>query len=283
MRDIAEAPAPALRFAGVAKSFGGAGAVCDVSFSVLPGEFVALLGPSGAGKSTILRIAAGLVQPEAGEVEVLGRIVTRLKGGEMKRFRRRAGLVYQQFNLAGRLSCLDNVLIGRLAAVPFWRVALRRFASADRQAALGALDRVGLLPQAYQRADTLSGGQQQRAAIARVLAQNADIILADEPVSSLDPETAVRVLGLLRDVGRERGLAVLCVLHQVDLARRFADRIIGIRTGRVVTDKPAALFGADDFRAVFQSNTGGSARGDGFPEDHIQDFHACLDRTLDRA
>ena len=159
-----------------------------------------------------------------------------LTARDLRETRRTIGLVFQQFNLIGRLNALDNVLLGRLGSAPTWRVLSRRFAAADRQAALAALDHVGLLDRAYQRADKLSGGQQQRVAIARVLAQQAEIILADEPVSSLDPGSAHTVLGVLQRVARDYGKAILCSLHQTDLARRYADRIIGLRDGRLCFD-----------------------------------------------
>ena len=161
------------------------------------------------------------------------------------------GLIFQQFNLIRRLSALDNVLVGRLGHVETWRVLLHLFPRADRQLALEALDRVGMLPFASQRADSLSGGQQQRVAIARALAQQSRFVLADEPVASLDPESAKSVLSILRDIARERMIAVLVSLHQVDFALRYADRVIGLRAGRMIADRPAATFADIDHRAIF--------------------------------
>ena len=237
------APAgPVLLLEGVSKRYGGTAALDQVSLAVEAGEIVVLLGPSGAGKSTLFRCVTGLVRPDDGEIRVLGTRLNGLSRRDLRGLRRSIGLVFQQFNLIGRLSALKNVLAGRLGELPFWRVALRAFPQADRQRALASLDAVGLLERAYQRADSLSGGQQQRVAIARALTQEAQIILADEPVSSLDPETARTVLSLLTQLGRERGIAVVCSLHQVELARRFADRIVGLRGGRVVfTGRPEAL------------------------------------------
>jgi phosphonate transport system ATP-binding protein len=161
------------------------------------------------------------------------------------------GLIFQQFNLIGRLSALDNVLAGRLGHVSTWRVIARAFPARDRQLALAALDRVGLLDKAYQRADSLSGGQQQRVAIARVLAQEARLVLADEPVSSLDPASAEIVLATLRDVAAASGIAVVCALHQVDYARRFCDRLVALDKGRLVLDVPARAFDAGAFERLY--------------------------------
>jgi phosphonate transport system ATP-binding protein len=220
----------------VSKAYGAVRALDGVSLSVGPGEFAALLGPSGAGKSTIFRCLTRLASVDRGSVEVQGRDLQNLFGAGLRDTRRSIGLIFQQHNLIGRLSAMDNVLTGRLAGIPTWRVLGRRFPAADRQAALSCLDRVGLLDKAYTRADALSGGQQQRVAIARVLAQQGQVILADEPVASLDPESARHVLATLRSVARDQGIAVLCSLHQVELAREFADRLIGLKAGRIVFD-----------------------------------------------
>lgn len=228
-----------LVLADVGKIYGDAPALSDVSFSIPAGAFVVLLGPSGAGKSTIFRCVTGLTQPDTGSIDVAGAKINTLSGRPLREARRNIGLIFQQFNLIGRLTAIKNVLGGRLGHAPAWRVILRLFARQDRQLALANLDRVGLLDKAYQRADSLSGGQQQRVAIARVLTQESQIILADEPVSSLDPDSSETVLGILKGISRERGIAVLCSLHQVDLARRYADRIIGLRGGRIVYDGPA--------------------------------------------
>ena len=243
--------APSLILDGVGKRYGANLVLDDVSFSVAPGEFVALLGPSGAGKSTLFRCVTRLVTPEHGTVRVLGRDMAPLTGGELRRARRDVGLIFQQFNLIARMSALDNVLAGRLGHAATWRVVLRRFTPADRQLALAALDRVGLLALAGQRADSLSGGQQQRVAIARVLTQQARLVLADEPVSSLDPQSAENVLGVLRGIARENNIAVVCALHQVELARRFADRVVALRGGRKLLDAEAAAFDAAAFQALY--------------------------------
>ncbi len=248
--------APALRLRQLSKRFGDTVAVDRVSFDVEPGQVVALLGPSGSGKSTIFRCISMLARPEDGDVEVLGAAMGQLKGRRLREQRRFIGLIFQQFNLIGRLSALDNVLAGRLGAVSTLRASLRAFSDADRQLALAALDRVGLLEKAYQRADSLSGGQQQRVAIARVIAQQSRIILADEPVASLDPASADNVLSLLRSVAQERGITVLCSLHQVDLARRFADRIIAMKQGRLALDVGAASLSTAELTNIYGTAEG---------------------------
>lgn len=240
----------------VTKRYGTTLALDDVSFVVDPGEFVALLGPSGAGKSTLFRCVTRLVAPDAGVVRVLGRDMSALGGQELRLARRDVGLIFQQFNLIGRLSAMDNVLAGRMGHASTLRVMLRQFTRVDRQLALAALDRVGLLERAGQRADSLSGGQQQRVAIARVLAQQARLLLADEPVSSLDPQSAENVLGILRNIARETGIAVVCALHQVDLARRYADRVVALRGGRKLLDVSVNAFDQNAFRELYGAYPG---------------------------
>jgi phosphonate transport system ATP-binding protein len=187
---------------------------------------VALLGPSGAGKTTLLRCVARLTDPDAGEIVAAGHPMHRLHGRALRSARRDIGFVFQQFNLVRRRSAIDNVLGGRLAAVPLWRIVIGQYGIADRRDAYAALERVGLLDHAAQRADQLSGGQQQRVAIARAVVQKSKILLADEPVASLDPDSAEGVLTLLRDIMREHRMTVLCSLHQPLLARRFADSTV---------------------------------------------------------
>ena len=223
-------------------------ALTDVSLTVRPGEFVAVLGPSGAGKTTLFRCLTGLTRPDAGAVWIEDRDLCRLRGRALRAARRELALIFQQFNLIRRLTALQNVLAGRLAQCPTWRVLARRFPRADRQLALACLDAVGLLDRAHARADQLSGGQQQRVAIARALAQEARVILADEPVASLDPESATTVLETLRAVART-GVAVVASLHQTHLAMTYADRVVALRAGRVVEDAPAASL---DERAIEQ-------------------------------
>ena len=202
----------------------------NFSLAAEPGEFVALLGPSGAGKTTLLRCVARLADPDGGEIFAAGHPMHLLLGRALRQARREIGFVFQQFNLVRRRSAIGNVLAGRLGAVPLWRVVAGRYGVEDRKSAHAALERVGLLPLATQRADRLSGGEQQRVAIARALVQRSKILLADEPVASLDPDTAESVLSLLRDIVREHRMTVLCSLHQPLLAHRFADRTCQLET-----------------------------------------------------
>jgi len=227
-----------LEVAGLAKAYEGKSAIEGIGFKVRAGEFVAVLGPSGAGKTTLFRCMTGLLTPDRGTVRNGDRDVMQLRGRE----RRHVAVVFQQFNLINRLSALDNVLAGRLGHVAAWRGWSRRFERSDRLLALDCLDRVGLLDQAGQRADTLSGGQQQRVAIARALAQQPDAIVADEPVASLDPKIGSGILDLLREICHRDGVAVVCSLHQMHLARTYADRIVGLANGRIVVDMTAASF-----------------------------------------
>jgi phosphonate transport system ATP-binding protein len=218
-----------IRVSGLRKAFDGVAVLDDVSLYVEPGEIVALLGPSGAGKTTLFRCLTRLLKPDAGDMWIAGHPIHRLEGAGLARARRDVGHVFQQFNLVRRLSALDNAAAGRLATAPLWRVIARRSSHVDQALASAALKRVGLSAQVQQRADQLSGGQQQRVAIARALVQGSRVLLADEPVASLDPENSASVLSLIRELSRERGMTVLCSLHQPELARTFADRVITLR------------------------------------------------------
>jgi phosphonate transport system ATP-binding protein len=240
---------PRLAALNVTKAFNGRLALDDVSFAVREREFVAVLGPSGAGKTTLFRCMTGLLAPDRGSVRIGEDDVSVLRGWD----RRRIAVVFQQFNLVNRLSALDSVLAGRLGYVPAWRGWLRHFARADRLIALECLDRVGLLDHALQRADTLSGGQQQRVAIARALAQRPSLIVADEPVASLDPNASTGVLDLLHGIARTDGVGVVCSLHQVHLARAYADRVVGLLQGRVVIDVPTDRFDEAAFEQLYGS------------------------------
>jgi phosphonate transport system ATP-binding protein len=232
---------------GMTKTFDGRPVVEDVSFAVREHEFVAILGPSGAGKTTLFRCVTGLLAADRGIARIGGEDIRALRG----RARRRVAIVFQQFNLVSRLTALDNVLAGRLGHVPAWRGWLRRFDRQDRLLALECLDRVGLLAHAAQRSDRLSGGQQQRVAIARALVQRPDLIVADEPVSSLDPNASAGVLELLRGIARSDGVGVLCSLHQVPYARAYADRVVGLSHGRVVFDVPTERFDRTAFEHLY--------------------------------
>ena len=241
----------AITATNVVKVFGDKTALKGVDLAVEPGEMVVLLGLSGSGKSTFLRHVDGLETPTSGTLNVLGRDLSTLSGREMRQLRSRVGFVFQQFELVPSLTALENVLTGTLATLRGPRLGLATYPRRLRVKALETLERVGLLERAYARADTLSGGQQQRVAIARALMQEPEILLADEPVASLDPESSRVVMSLIRDIARERNLTVLCSLHQVDLALSWADRIIGLREGAVVLDTPTAGLGRAEVMEIY--------------------------------
>lgn len=231
---------PVVRLAGVRKSFGTTTALGGVDLEVPAGQTLAVLGLSGSGKSTLLRCVNGLVSPTSGSVEVLGCDVVRARGSELRQLRRQVGFIFQQFGLVGRLSVMENVLSGALGRVSFPRFGVLSYPRRLRVEALGYLDRVGLAGQAFQRADTLSGGQQQRVAIARTLMQRPSLLLADEPVASLDPESSASVMALMLRICRDEHLTVIASLHQVELALGWADRMVGLRDGDIVLDADAA-------------------------------------------
>jgi len=231
-----------LTLKGLTKRFGNTTAVDGVSLMVEAGSFVGVIGRSGAGKSTLLRMINRLNEPSAGSVECDGTVVTDLQGPALRQWRRNCAMVFQQFNLVGRLDVLTNVLMGRLTSMPTWRALLTMWSDADKLAALEALDRFGMADFAAQRCDQLSGGQQQRVAICRALVQQPKIILADEPIASLDPRNTQVVMDALRSINRELGITVLCNLHALDVARNYCDRLVGMSAGRVVFDgAPDAL------------------------------------------
>lgn len=239
-RTTADAREPLVRLRGVTKRFDRTVALQRVDLDIRRGEVVVLLGLSGSGKSTLLRHLDGLEFPTFGTVTVLGDEVPTLGQRALRRLRARVGFVFQQFELVPSVTVLENVLTGSLAGVRGPRLGVFGYGRALKLVALGHLDRVGLLERAYQRADTLSGGQQQRVAIARALMQDPEILLADEPVASLDPESSDQVMALIREIALDRGLTVVCSLHQVDLALSWGDRIVGLRHGEVVLDTPTA-------------------------------------------
>jgi len=224
---------------GLTKDFGETRALRAVHLSVTRGEVVVLLGLSGSGKSTLLRHIDGLEMPTEGDVTVLGQSVPSLRPAALRSLRGQVAMIFQQFELVPSLTVVENVLTGALARVRGPRLGLATWPRNLKQEALSHLDRVGLLHRAYNRADQLSGGQQQRVAIARALMQSPEILLADEPVASLDPESSDVVMSLVREIAAERGLTVVCSLHQVDLALGWSDRIVGLRHGEVVLDTPA--------------------------------------------
>jgi phosphonate transport system ATP-binding protein len=234
-----------IRVESLNKTFGRKQALVDLVLTIEPGEMVALIGASGSGKSTLLRHVAGLAccdRAGGGSIQVLGHEVqaSGLLNGGVRRLRADIGYIFQQFNLVGRLSVLQNVLLGCLGRMPRWRGSLGLFNAEEKQRAMQALERVGLAELALQRASTLSGGQQQRVAIARALAQRAEVILADEPIASLDPESARKVMQILADINREDGKTVVVTLHQVDYAMRYCRRAVALKAGRMHFDGPAA-------------------------------------------
>lgn len=250
---------PILSVRNLVKEFdrGAVTALRDISFDLMPGSVTVLVGRSGAGKTTLLRCINGLERPTSGTVIVFGDDISGMGPSELRRLRRRIGFVFQSFNLVGRATAIENVLSGALGRLRGPRYGVMSYGATLRHEALRQLDRVGLADQAFQRADTLSGGQQQRVAIARMLFQKPDLVLADEPVASLDPESARQVLDLLIELCHEEGLTVFCSLHQVGLASGWADRIIGLRDGRLVFDRPVSELTESDTRAVYGSATVG--------------------------
>ncbi len=226
----------------VSKVFGTTRAVDRLSLSIAPGQFVGVIGRSGAGKSTLLRMINRLGDPSEGRIRFAGQDVTALRGGPLRDWRRRCAMIFQQFNLVGRLDVLNNVLVGRLGHTSAWRSMTRLWSGEDRAIALSALDQLDIAGLSAQRAEDLSGGQQQRVAICRALVQEPEIILADEPVASLDPRNAKIVMDALQRINRHFGLTVLCNLHSLDLARTYCDRLVGMAQGRLVFDgAPEAL------------------------------------------
>ena len=228
-------------FDHVSKTYpNGYQALKDINLTIEQGEFVAIIGLSGAGKSTLIRTINRMHDITDGTLTVDGVNVMELKGARLRQFRRNIGMIFQSFNLVTRTTVIKNVLTSRVPELPFWRALLGAYPKKDKLEALEALDKVGSLDKAFVRADQLSGGQQQRVALARTLAQNPKIILADEPVASLDPVTAKQVMDDFRRINREMNISVLINIHHVDLALQYADRVIGIKAGEVVYDGPAS-------------------------------------------
>ncbi len=229
----------------------GTQALQDVSFEVQDGEFLAVIGLSGSGKSTLLRCINRLIDPTSGRILWNGVDVTAASGTELRNIRRQIGMVFQQFNLVKRSSVLTNVLSGRLGYVSPLKSLFNYFSKADKQLALSNLDLMGLRDKAYIRADSLSGGQQQRVGIARALMQDPKLVLADEPVASLDPVLAHSILKYLEQMNRERGITVLCSLHFLDLVHRYATRAIALKDGQVVFEGLPGEIDDAQFKAIY--------------------------------
>ncbi len=241
----------------LSRRFGDRVAVDALSLRIPDGAMVGVIGRSGAGKSTLLRLINRLAEPSGGRILHDGRDVTALHGAALRGWRAQTAMIFQQFNLVGRLDVLTNVLCGCLHHVPTARALLKLFTTAERAAAIEALDRLGLAQHAMARADTLSGGQQQRVAIARALLQRPAILLADEPIASLDPLNARTVMTALRDINRRDGITVLCNLHTLDTARSFCDRIVGLAEGRVVFDGAPEALTAEMVGTIYAPAAGG--------------------------
>ncbi|MGY6566234.1 MAG: phosphonate ABC transporter ATP-binding protein [Halomonadaceae bacterium] len=240
----------------------GTRAIDGLSFEVAPGEGVVILGHNGCGKSTLMKCLTGLERPTTGRLELDGVDLTRASRRQLRPLRQRIGCVFQKFNMVGNLSVLQNVLFGLMGHRGILASHALTASRESRMAAMGALERVSLAHLAARRTDTLSGGQQQRVAIARMLMQDAEIVLADEPVASLDPKAGREVMELLWSVVRERGMTVLCVLHQIELAREFGDRLIGLKQGHLAFDQPSSAVSDNDIAALYQIDNQQEAEAD---------------------
>ena len=238
-----------IEFSNVSKVYpNGVVGLDDVNLTIEQGEFVGIIGLSGAGKSTLLRTINRMHDITSGTLTVDGQEVKNLKGKQLRKFRRNIGMIFQSFNLVTRTTVIRNVLMAKVPEMPFWRVLLGIFKKEDKLNALEALDKVGILDKAYIRADQLSGGQQQRVA----LAQNPKIILADEPVAALDPVTAKQVMSDFKKINQEMNITILINIHHVELALAYADRIIGIRAGKIVYDGPSADVTEDVLNMIYE-------------------------------
>ena len=241
-----------IRFNDVSVTYrGGVRALRNVDLRIDDGEFVVVVGLSGAGKSTLLRALNGLVPATSGSITIHGTEVVGAQSAELRAIRSRIGMIFQTFNLVNRTSVLNNVLMGRLASVPAWRSTTGLWPATDTEIAMQALERVGIVEKAYVRAADLSGGQQQRVGIARALAQEPSVMLADEPVAALDPVTSRQIMGDLRRINQEMGITTMVNLHFLDLAREFGHRLVGLRDGEVVFDGDIADVTDETFRHIY--------------------------------
>ena len=241
-----------IKFDNVNKVYpNGLHALKNINLEIQQGEFVAIIGLSGAGKSTLLRTVNRMHDITDGVLTVNRQEVNNLKGKELRKFRRGIGMVFQSFNLVTRTSVIKNVLTSRVPDMPLWKSIIGLYSKEDKVIALEALDKVGILDKAYVRADQLSGGQQQRVALARTLAQKPEIILADEPVAALDPITAKQVMDDFKKINKELNMSVLINIHHVDLALKYADRVIGIKAGEIVYDGPATKVDSEVLKQIY--------------------------------
>ncbi|QGZ35688.1 phosphonate ABC transporter ATP-binding protein [Stappia indica] len=245
-------------------------ALRSVSFTVPKGQVVGLIGPSGAGKSTLIRCINRLVEPTEGRVLLNDLDITGLPARELRRARRRIGMIFQEYALVERLTVMENVLSGRLGYVGFWRSFLRQFPGEDVENAFRLLDRVGLIDHADKRADALSGGQRQRVGIARALAQDPELLLIDEPTASLDPKTSRQIMRLILEICAERGLPAIINIHDVVLAQQFTQRIIGLRAGEVVFDGTPDLLDESVLTRIYGEEDWTAMRRAAEEDDHAE-------------
>ncbi len=283
-------PSSALAVENLVKTYAtGDRALDGVSFEVPPGQVVGLIGPSGAGKSTLIRCVNRLVEPTSGAIRLGDVDIAKLGAGDLRRTRRRIGMIFQEYALVERLSVMENVLSGRLGYVPFWRSFLRRYPGDDVANAFRLLERVGLSDHADKRADALSGGQRQRVGIARALEQEPELLLVDEPTASLDPKTSRQIMRLLTEICAERGLPAIINIHDVVLARQFTERLIGLQAGRVVFDGPpdaldesvlTTIYGEEDWTAMEDASGADRSPDDGpaADDDSLPDDRPAHDR-----
>lgn len=255
-----EQATPIISFKGVNKIYSnGTVGLKDISFDIPRGQFLVVVGLSGAGKSTLLRTINRMHEITSGEITVENESVSDYKGKALRLLRRKIGMIFQGFNLINRSSVEKNVLSGRVSYYPTWKTIFGLFSKADKEKAVRSLERVNLAEKLYTRADELSGGQQQRVAIARTLMQDPKIILADEPVASLDPLTTKTVMDTLKRLNQEDGITVIVNLHSVALAREYADRIVGLRAGQLVYDQPIANVAEGDLDQIYLAPEGEKA------------------------
>jgi phosphonate transport system ATP-binding protein len=241
-----------LKIQGLKKSYGSFEALRGIDLNFYPGEFAVVVGPSGAGKSTFIRCVNRMIDPSGGEILFNGVYMESLGGTKLRRQRSLIGMIFQHYNLIGRTNVIKNILHGRLGRLNFFQSLLGLYPDADRERAVRLLEEVGLAEQIYKRADALSGGQMQRVGICRALMQEPKLLLADEPIASLDPKSAEVVMDQLKHLAEERGICCIVNLHQVDFARRYASRIIGIKQGIVVFDDRPEFFTEDMARNIYE-------------------------------